>query len=254
MRDAGDWESVGLLGTNDNSFGLTGYSGPFSTDDLSLSGIAITSGVRLYSNDLNAQNEIVYYISSEVTSGISSDNRQATYLAFDISCDSFGPILEMHVVHGLSYPVDFQIGNSDSPFKHLIHVDKKNDKQTVYWDITDWPDDERNPDYIRMYGFKVIDASDDFVADITNVRMFEIDTVGASDPTAQGLPVSPKRFVQYRTVISSTDTESSPQLSGVQFGFNFRPITVPNNMMRHNKSLNGVNVSYPSRDKLNLIY
>ncbi len=253
LNDA-EWKSVSIDGDpgyNDAFFNFGGmWAGPIATSD-TISATLFQSGIKIVANNPNSAGEVGYYAREGLVSGVTAINEvQATYLTADIESTKKGAVGELVVIHGLTYPLEDDIKKQDAPFKYKIVSDKINNKQTISWDITDWPSGERNLDYIRAFGVKIIDPAESIVLKVSNVKLTGLNDPNVSAPTSSQFPAGPGKFIQYRVTISETEksaTEPEPVISGVQMQFNYRKTIMPNYRMRGGKCVSSDGVQFPRR-------
>jgi len=200
----------------------------------------------------NVSEEFVYFVSEEIVS--SSLTTQAKYLSFEVESDRAGMFLELHVMHGLAYPIEEPFNAALPPFKLVTKICKIGTPQTIYWDITDWPEGQRNWDYIRTLAFKVSEASEGFNLSIKNIRLFEINDSAVPAPGPAVPPMELSRFVQYRVVFSTTTAGITPEVKKVKFDFTHREAMLPSDMMRHQKFFGPGGLEYPARNGLDIVF
>jgi hypothetical protein len=263
MAGASDWRSYSTdsdIQPNEEYLELMSeFGGPYTTDD-ALIVSTLPSGVSLDATDSNGIGEVVYWSRESLYSGITATSElQSTYLTADISSTRKGDVLEMAVIHSLDYDdtVTEDIKRVQEPFKHLVRINEPNTLQTVYWNISDWEEGTRNIDYIRAIGFKVMEGSKgNFSATIEKLRLFNLSDQSSGNITS-GVPFlanNNSKYLQYRIILSTTDNDTLPSVTGISFNYNLRKTIIPNSYMRHNKCLDSGTITFPIRSGLEVNY
>jgi len=254
MADATEWNSISVEGATSNTddFLEEDYDGPFSSEPNSLIVSSTDNGFNMTGLLSDVSKEFVYFTSEIKTSSVLT--KQAKYLSFEVESDRAGTFLELHVAHGLDYPIAEPFGDVPPPFKLVTKICKAGTPQTVYWDITDWPEGERNWDYIRALAFKVVDAREGFGLEVRNIKLFEINDSAVAPPGAGDPPLEISRFVQYRVVFSTIGAGITPEVKKVKFDFTHRPAMLPSDIMRHQKFFGSGGLEYPARNGLDIVY
>ena len=223
-------------------------------ENLSITGVG-DDGINISSSGPLTNNNMVYRTYDEVS--VPSGAYNARYITFEVISDRKGMYLELQAHHGLSFNSSESFGSAPNPFRKRFQIDRVNDKQTIIWDIGNWPSSTQNEDYLRALVIKVIDANDDFNLSFKNFRFFKIDDTGASKPSHAPIPDDPERFVQYRVTLSTTDKSdvaNTPTVNEVKLRFEHGNAIFPSRLMRGQKYFLNGEQSFPERRGSKILY
>jgi len=251
-QDAGPYQSVSVESGSANAVDFPGtFSVAQLTDGEDMTVTPIADGWRIAVTGANAASDSVFF--TQPAAGSPSTD-EARYLSADMMVNRSGRFLQWNIDHGTEFGFE-AIGNAPPPFNFEIDIYNKSFKQNVLWDLSEWPAEQSNFDYIRVLALKILDTREPFVLDLTNIKLVGIDDGTVAPAGAQALPVQPKRFIQYKATLTTQVVGITPSVTNAQFDVVSKPAVFPSGMLRGGKYFSNSNqLTYPERSGFDVAY